>query len=368
MTAAPQAPARSRRRRRLRICVIASSRFPIAEPFAGGLEAWTHGLVSQLDARGHDVTLFAGPGTDPALPVETLPVPAFTATRVAQADVNAPSERWMSEHHAYLSLMMRLAAESDFDIIHNSSLHHLPVAMARTLPVPLVTTLHTPPVPWLESAVALSADPGTFVAVSEMTAQSWAGTIGAAVILNGVDTTAFAPGPGGGAAVWTGRMVREKAPHRAVEAARRAGVDLVLAGPVSDPAYFAAEVEPRLGDGVSYAGHLRRAELAALVGSASVAVVTPDWDEPYGLVAAEAMACGTPVAAYRRGALPEIVVPGTGALAEPGDDASLAEAIRVAARCDRDAVRAHAVRHCSLGRMVDEYEALYAGLGARQAA
>jgi glycosyltransferase involved in cell wall biosynthesis len=183
-----------------------------------------------------------------------------------------------------------------------------------------------------------------------------------------VDTRLFRPGPGGGPAVWTGRMVREKAPHEAMDAARAAGVELVLAGPLSDPGYVAEEVEPRLGDGCSYAGHLRRDELARLLATASVAVVTPAWDEPYGLVAAEAMACGTPVAAYARGALPELVPEGVGVLTPPGDVGGLAVAIRAAVDCDRGRVRAHAEQHCSLDRMVDDYERLYAALTQPEAA
>ncbi len=354
----------------MHICVIASSRFPIAEPFAGGLEAWTHALVIELNRRGHDVTLFAAPGSDPDLPVVTLPVHAFEPSESALADVHAPPRAWMREHHAYLGLMLGLgrADAPAYDVVHNSSLHHLPIAMAAALSAPMVTTLHTPPVPWLESAVALTADPGSFVAVSEMTARAWSGVVPAAVIRNGVDVAAFRTGPGGGPAVWTGRMVPEKAPHEAMDAARLAGIELVLAGPVSDPAYVAREVQPRLGKGCRYAGHLNRDELAHLLGSASVAFVTPAWDEPYGLVAAEAMACGTPLAAYARGALVELVVTDVGELAPPGDVGALATAAQRALTRDRGAVRAHAEQHCSLTRMVDQYEQLYTAMRHRRAA
>ena len=313
--------------------------------------------------------MFAAPGSDPTLPVTLLPLDDFSASATALSDVHSPPAAWMHEHHAYLGLMLGLAERPHrFDVIHNSSLHHLPVAMAPSLSVPMVTTLHTPPVPWLESAVALTREPGTFVAVSDVTARAWAGTVPAAVIHNGVDTDLFRAGPGGGAAVWTGRMVREKAPHLAIDAARRAGVPLLLAGPVSDPAYFSEEVEPRLGAGSRYLGHLRRGEIVELLRAASVSVVTPDWDEPYGLVAAEAMACGTPVAAIARGALAELVGPAGGQLAAPGDLDGLAGAIRLARCRDRAVVRLHAERSCSLTRMVDEYERLYLRLAERRAA
>lgn len=349
--------------RPLRICLVASNRFPVREPYAGGLEALTHQLAGQLVERGHQVTLYAAPGSDPALPVRHLDPPQFTPSIEAMRDVNAPEAEWMADHHAYLALMTDLARDAaDYDLVHNHSLHHLPVAMAGLVDVPLLTTLHTPPLPWLESAVSIAPDASTFAAVSSFTAGQWAHAVEAVPVLNGVDTERWLPGPGGGPAVWSGRLTAEKAPHLAIDAARRAGVPLLLAGPVSDPAYVDREVRPRLGEDAVLVGHLEHHRLRALLRSASVAVVTPDWEEPYGLVAAEAMACGTPVAAFRRGALPEIVVEGTGALAEPGDAASLAEAIRSAARCDRRAVRAHAEEHLSARRMVDRYEEIYAQL------
>lgn len=355
-------------RDRLRICLVASSLYPIGEPFAGGLEAMTHQLARELLRRGHEVSLFAAPGSDPALDATELDVPRFVPSPAAEADVNAPPRRWMAEHHAYLGLMLDLArdASTRFDVVHNNSLHHLPVAMAHTVDVPLVTTLHTPPVPWLESAVALSPASSSFAAVSEHTSRAWAHLAPAVPILNGVDVERWTPGPGGGPAVWSGRLVAEKAPHEAIDACRLAGIPLVLAGPVPDEAYFEREIAPRLGRQAVHVGHLDHKALTRLLGRASVALVTPAWDEPYGLVAAEAMACGTPVAAYDRGALREVVADEAGALAPGGDVEALAVAVTAALGLDRGAVRRHAVQHCSLRRMVDEYERLYRSLGRLQ--
>ena len=324
----------------MRVCLVASSEFPIRQPFAGGLEAWTHMFCTELGRRGHDVVLFAAPGSDPALPVHVLPV-------------DEPGHP-----DAYRGLVRHLH-RSSYDVVHNSSLHPLPVLMARTLPTPVVTTLHTPPEPWLVDAVRHAHGAGTFVAVSRATAEAWARTVAARVIGNGVDVDAFTPGPGDGPAVWTGRLTPEKAPHEAIEAARRAGVDLVLAGPVTDEEYVDAAVRPLLGAGVEYAGHLDHTELAERLGRATVSLVTPNWDEPFGLVAAEALACGTPVAAYARGALSDLVTPEAGCLAPPGDVERLADAIPEAASRDRSAVRRHAEQHCSLRRMADDYEAVY---------
>jgi glycosyltransferase involved in cell wall biosynthesis len=345
----------------LRICLIASSRFPVAEPFAGGLEAHTHGLARELIARGHEVSLFAAPGSDAALSVTELGVTPFSSSDAARADVGARPEEWMREHHAYLKLMLDLGrhGRERFDIVHNNSLHHLPVAMAESIGLPFVTTLHTPPVPWLESAAQLADGPLTYAAVSAHTAEAWRHAVDSTVILNGVDTDRWMPGPGGGAAIWFGRLVAEKAPHLAVRAALEAGMPIDLAGPALDTRYFDAEIAPLLGSQVRYLGHLRHEQLAEAVGRARVSVVTPEWDEPYGLVAAESLACGTPVAAFARGALPEILDEGSGCLAPAGDTGALADAMVRASRLSRRAARERAEDFCSLARMVDDYEALY---------
>jgi glycosyltransferase involved in cell wall biosynthesis len=190
-------------------------------------------------------------------------------------------------------------------------------------------------------------------------ARAWAHACESTVIHNGVDAQFWAAGPGGGVAVWSGRLVPEKAPHEALDAAARAGLTIVLAGPVHDRAYFEREVAPRLGDPAHYAGHLDRVGLQRLIAQASVAVVTPQWDEPFGLVAAEAMACGTPVAGYDRGALSEIVDPDTGVLCTAGDVDELASAMVQAATRDRAVVRRRACERYSLDRKVDDYERTY---------
>lgn len=353
----------------LRICLVANSRFPIGEPFTGGLESMTWHLARELIRRGHEVAVFAAPGSDPTLGVVELAVHALP-DHAGRHDLGAPPYVELAEHHAYLALMLELAAEPGdrFDVLHNNSLHYLPVAMARSLPMPMLTTLHTPPLWWLESAVRLDGGASTFAAVSRFTAASWASITPSSCVFNGIDVTGWPVGRGGDHAVWSGRLVAEKAPHDAVVAARLTGIPIVLAGPILDLDYFRGEVEPLLGCDAMYAGHLAQSELAALVGSSSVAVVTPAWDEPYGLVAAEALACGTPVAAYARGGLPEVLTDDTGRLAPAGDVSLLASAMRDAVELDRGRCREHAVTHLSLERMVDRYQQLYSEMRHRRLA
>ncbi|MGI5128171.1 glycosyltransferase [Pseudonocardia sp. CA-107938] len=351
----------------LRIAIIASARFPIREPFAGGLESHTWYLARALRRRGHELTVFAAPGSDPGLGVDLLPVDTVALSAAARADASMRPEWWMAEHHAYLRLMLDLAERPDrFDVVHNNSLHHLPVALAPLLSTPVVTTLHTPPTPWLESAIRARPDNGVvFVAVSAHTAAAWRPLVpDALVIRNGIDLDEWSPGPGGGPLVWTGRITPEKGTHLALDAARHADRPLLVAGPIADTGYWRSEVEPRLDGRIRYVGHLGRRELRDLVAAASAVLVTPCWDEPYGLVVAEALACGTPVAGFAIGALPELVDDTCGRLVPPGDVAALAAVIPETTALPRSAARRRAERDWAHPRMVDEYVRLYEQVAA----
>lgn len=226
----------------LRIALIASARFPIREPFAGGLEAHTWALARGLIGRGHEVTVFAGAGSDPELGACEFRAARARISSAARADVSMVAETWMEDHHAYLQLLLDLGerALGRFNVVHNNSLHHLPVAMARLVPIPMVSTLHTPPTPWLESAIQAGSCPVVFTAVSAHTARAWRHAVPAVrIIHNGVDLSRWRPGPGGGPLVWSGRLVPEKGADLAIRAARMAGMPLELAGPVGDRQYFA---------------------------------------------------------------------------------------------------------------------------------
>jgi glycosyltransferase involved in cell wall biosynthesis len=344
----------------MRIGIIAHLKHAIAEPFAGGLEMHTHLLARSLRDRGHDVTLFASSRSQCEIGLEAI----CTETAIQAVGTSEASDvPFFREHHAYLSLMSDLR-HRNFDIIHNNSLHYLPVAMADSLPMPMVTTLHTPPFCWLESGIRLcAAQNNAIVAVSRSVAKMWSHVTAAdAVILNGIDLKKFgfsAEADPHGYLVWYGRIVPEKGLHLAIEAARLIGLPLRIAGPILDDDYYQSLIAPVLGWNAIHMGHLNHDDLARLIGGARAFLCTPMWDEPYGLVVAEALACGVPVAAFARGAIPEILDARCGVLAVPDDVASLAQAGRAALELDRRDCRAHAEKMCDADRMVDRYEALY---------
>jgi glycosyltransferase involved in cell wall biosynthesis len=225
----------------------------------------------------------------------------------------------------------------------------------------MLTTFHTPPLSWLEVAIGAAGGNGSaFAAVSRHTATAWERVLNRVLVVpNGVDVDRWPAGSGGPYLVWSGRITPEKGAQLAIEAARRAGMPLRLAGPVEDPDYFREQIQPHLCETTIYEGHLDQGDLAVLVGGAAAALVTPLWDEPYGLVVAEAMACGTPVVAFARGGIPEVVDARSGRLVKPHDVAAMAAAIPHAIGLSRNEVRARAVAACSAQTMVASYLSIY---------
>ena len=347
----------------MNIALIAPLAFPIREPFAGGLEMQVSGLCDALVERGHDVTLFAAQGSEcSARVVSPTTLMLCEGERAAYSDEGGCLDQAQEFHH-YVEIMTRVS-QGGFDVVHNHSLFHLPAAMAHLLPMPVVATLHVPPFTFLRNAVRQSQHYGSqhLVAVSEHCRRAWSPWAQRVeVIHNGIDLSAWpqTQSKASDCVVWAGRMCKEKAPHLAIDAARRAGKRIVLAGPVYAGDYFDAHVAPRLGEDAVHVGHLNQQELGALVASAQCFVFSSVWEEPFGLVLAEALACGTPVAAFDSGAAREVVAQGCGAICPIGDVEALAVAIGRACQMEPDTCRAHARASFGMGRMAREYEALY---------
>jgi glycosyltransferase involved in cell wall biosynthesis len=345
----------------MRIGVLTHLKHPIRQPFPGGLEAFTYDVTLGLRELGHEVTLFASSASAAQLHA----VPILDDSSYQNGNRPLASE-YMDEHHAYLKTMLQIDRYG-FDVIFNNSLHYVPVTMASLIQTPMLTVLHTPPFFELIEALGNTRRSGWFCTCSAANAQAWAPQVPECeVIANGIDLDFWRPrGPVGEQVLWFGRLVPDKGPHLAIAAARQAGVQLRLAGQITDQAFFDEQIAPHLGAQIHYLGHLGRDALAAELASASAALVTPCWEEPFGLVVAEALACGTPVAAFARGALPELLTEATGTLAPPDDVQALAKALLQARGKSRVACRERAEAQWSQTLMLKRYEhRLYAVMAA----
>lgn len=341
--------------------MLAHVRQPIAEPFMGGMEAHSWHLAAGLRARGHDVVLFAAGDSDPRFAIDPV-LPEHYERTFPWAEHRGSAPLIAHVDAGYAAACARIAA-GGFDVVHNNSLHRFPLKLAQGGGVATVTSLHVPPFDALHWFVKDSPSPAHHVTVTSrgQMAAWWPDGAPAdvSVLHNGIDPDCWpyvAHGDGG--AVWCGRITPNKGTHLAIEAAGRAGIALTLFGTIEDPAYWAAMIAPRLGGGVRYGGHLLRADLAAELGRASVLLFTPCWDEPFGLVAIEAMSCGVPVASLDMGAAAEVIAE-AGVITPADDAAALAAGIGAALEIDRKVPRARVLRQFTHDIWLDGCERLY---------
>jgi glycosyltransferase involved in cell wall biosynthesis len=158
--------------------------------------------------------------------------------------------------------------------------------------------------------------------------------------------------------MWFGRIHPDKGLHIAIQAAKAAGKKMKVAGAVSDEFYFKEFVEPLLDDSIEMVGHCTNHQLNTLIGNAEVSLITPCWDEPFGLVVAESLACGTPVAGIGRGALPDLLCEKTGSLSSNDDIEVLAQHILKACKLNRRDCRSRAEKYFDVDLMTEAYESV----------
>jgi len=350
----------------MRIGIIAHLKHPISAPFAGGLEVFTHEITRRLVARGHDVILFASSSSDENLPVDPIlsdeGYDHKTGMRIKLRDL--PSE-YIAEHHAYFGLMSKID-DYNFDIIFNNSLHYIPITMANTLSTPMLTVLHTPP--FYELKLAIQAERKNpvirYVTVSKQSAVNWEEIVpNCEVIENGIDLIQWKSETNikeKSYAVWFGRIHPDKGLHLAIQASKIAGISLKVAGGIADQRYFKEKVSGLIDENVELLGLQDQKSLNKLICNASVCIVSPCWQEPFGLVVAEALSCGTPVAGFKMGALPEIVAEGTGILVDYPNVEDLADAIKGCLEIDRKVVSDYARGRFDIEKMMDKYEEMIA--------
>lgn len=332
----------------MRVAIIAPSWVPIPPPAYGGSEAVIDSLARGLASAGHDVLLYATGDSG-------CPVPrAWTYDEAVGTEKAAPANGLRQAIEGY-------EAVQDYDVVHDHTLVG-PVYAERYPGLPVVTTNHGPFEGELAAVYRAICHRVPIIAISAHQASTAGDLPIARVIRHGVEPSAFPVGAGeGGYALFLGRMNPDKGVEGAVRAARAAGVPLVIAAKMREPAeqaYFAQRVAPLMGGDVEFVGEVGGQDKLDLLAGATCLLNPIAWPEPFGMVMVEALACGTPVVVTPLGAAPEIVDDGiTGFLA--ADDEVLISALGQVGALDRAACRRAVEARFSAERMVAEHIQLY---------
>lgn len=336
--------------------MVAPVWFPVPPRGYGGIELVVALLADGLAARGHDVTLFASGGSQSAArvvsPLAEAPDPALLGNP------------WYDAFHAFTAYLYDL--DTTFDVVHDHAGIVGPVLgalVSKLTGQPVVHTLHGPWTPEVKLLYRSLARHIQLVAISEAQMAASGGIPHAATVYNGIDLAQYPLRTDKEQRlVYIGRANPDKGPAEAIQVARRAGLPITLILKRSEPpeqAYFAAAIEPLLGDDIEVLEGVSHALKIHELGRASALVFPIRWSEPFGLVMAEAMACGTPVVTTNWGAAPEVVADGlTGFRRDTTED--LAEALRHIGDLDPSACRARVQERFSAEAMVAGYEAVYA--------
>jgi glycosyltransferase involved in cell wall biosynthesis len=336
---------------RLRIAHIAPVATTIPPPKSGSVETMTSLLTEGLVGRGHDVTLYA------------------TADSKTSARLNAiyPHGYWHDENmwpwelYEMLNLAAAVERSSEYDIIHYEAAYYpMSLAFARLSPTPIVQTLHHSPSA-AEIALWARYPEAPFVAISNEQARLLVGLNVVDTVLHGIDTDGFTfESRPDDYLLFLGRFTEGKGVLQAIEIAKRVGMRLILAA--AEGEYYREKIAPHVdGRHIVYYGEADFAAKVKLYGGARALLYPIQAREPFGLVLAEAMACGTPVAALDRGAVREVVDEGVTGMVFNDLEQMINDLPRVL-DLDRRRVREQAVARFGVARMVDEYIAVYARL------
>jgi glycosyltransferase involved in cell wall biosynthesis len=341
---------------RMRIAQVAPLAESVPPRLYGGTERVVAWLVDELVSLGHDVTLFASGDSATSARLNAVWPRALRLGR--------PRSDPMAAQAALLEAVTRHAAE--FDVIH-AHIDWLHLPLLGRLNVPFVTTCHgRMDLPGFADLVGQFAD-APFVSISDnqrvpLADARWIGTV-----YHGLPATMFRPVyERGSYLAFLGRLTSEKGPEAAIRIARAARMPLHIAAkvPRGETSYFKKQLEPQIdGKHIQLTGEVTDQAKEKFLAGAAALLFPIDWPEPFGLVMIEAMACGTPVIAYRSGSVPEVVDEGvTGFVVE--SEAEAVQAIGRLGELDRRRVRTHFEQRFTAKRMAEEYLGIYRMLAA----
>jgi glycosyltransferase involved in cell wall biosynthesis len=357
----------------MKIAIMAPLVTAIREPQRGGSQAFVSDLARGLAGRGHDVHVYAASGSeipgveviDTGVDPQSLAGTLYRAFRPPTDDAGEAGPAAEAAESAFTAAYMAMQV-TRYDVIHNHAFDAPAVRLATVLQAPVVHTLHLPPDKAVSAAlrqVARHRRPPAVATVSAFQASAWRQVVPVDAVLPPYPPTALIPwsATAMAGALFAGRLSPEKGAAEAIDIARAAGVPIDVYGDVYDPGYSREHIDPRRSwPGVAIHRGVPRTALWEAMARAAVVLYPARWDEPFGMAAAEAQACGTPVVAFRRGGLGEVIMDGvTGFLVPPDDLRAAAEAVAKVAGVSRSACREHATRQLDLERSMDAHERLY---------
>lgn len=356
----------------MKIAFVAPLISPLKEPHIGGAQVFLCDLAKALHARGHQVCIYAAE-TSRLEEIEIYHFPL--ASSGLHIEINSDQKIYFKKNTAYqaqaetFKKIYQSIAQEGYDIVHNHALDPPSFEESFKYSTPVIHTLHVGNLipqmtEFIKNQFKKNKSTGT-VAISKFVAKSYEKDFPVeTIIINGVNLKNINFGDGGGDfLLFAGRICPEKGVKEAILIAAQSRKKIILAGPIHFSNYFDQEIEPLIRqypDQIFYLGHLTQSELHEKIRQAQAVLVTSLWEEPFGLVAAEALASGTPVIAFKVGALPEIVEhEKTGFLVERGDVDSAAHYVSQVHLIDRKNCRKRMEDFFNFERMVKEYEKFY---------
>ena len=335
----------------MRIAQLAPLAESVPPKLYGGTERVIAWLVDELVALGHDVTLF---GSGDSSTNAKLHAVWPRALRLGRKGVDP---------NAACALLIEAIAERarDFDVIH-SHVDWLPLPVLSRTGVPFLTTMHGRlDLPGLPDVIETFSK-APFVSISDNQRRPLPGANWIATIPHGLPKDLFQPSyQAGSYLAFLGRLTAEKGPEAAIRIARNVRMPHRIAAkiPRAETAYFRNKLEPEIdGEEIKLVGEVDDVRKQPFLAGAAALLFPIDWPEPFGLVMIEAIACGTPVIAYRSGSVPEVIEDGVTGFIVDGEEQAI-EAVREAGRLDRRKVRARFEERFVASRMAKEYEARY---------
>ncbi|WP_085808585.1 glycosyltransferase family 4 protein [Sphingomonas sp. TZW2008] len=330
----------------MRIAMLSSISWPTPPTGYGPWELVTSLLTEALVARGVEVTLFATQNSQTAAKLDGVAPRGYSEPPHLDAKV------WEALHIAHC-----IERAGEFDLIHNQA-DFMPLAWSRLIDTPMLTTIHGFSSERIVPVYQRYDDNTHYVSISD--ADRHASLSYAATIHHGIPLDDFPfDAEGSEDLLFFGRIHPDKGPHDAIAAAQKAGKRLVMAGLVQDEGYHERRVAPHIDDDrVIFRGVVGGEARTRALGGAQALLHLIGFDEPFGLSVVEAMACGTPVIAFNRGSMPELIEHGvTGFLVDTVDEA--VDAIGRIREIDRATCRSRVAERFSVERMADDYIKVY---------